>query len=71
MANGSRDIVLHSFYQLLTRERLARNLSVEALAREAGVSPGTIRRLETGRGKIRNLRKVAKALNFSLKQLLA
>lgn len=52
--------------ELLQAERTARGLSVRELARIAGLSPGTILRMEQGEDcRVSKLRRVADALGMS------
>lgn len=72
MRNEKSNIcLLHPFPLRLIEARVRKNLTQKELAGMAGVSRGTVERLETGHGKIESLKKVAKALGVSLRRLLA
>jgi transcriptional regulator with XRE-family HTH domain len=57
--------ILHEFGQRLARYRLNRNLTQQALAREAGVSLRTLNRIESGEpSQTANLIRVLRALGL-------
>ena len=57
--------VLAELGRRLARRRLDRNLTQEALAEEAGVSPATLKRIEAGRSsQLQNLIRVLRVLGL-------
>ncbi len=67
------DAWLENFGKLIARHRLNRNLSQQALAKEAGVSARTIMRVEDGNSiQLKNLIQIMLVLKLedSLKQLI-